>query len=73
MLFRHIKRSFSAYLSLVILISRKVTKDKRLVTDSEHLNIRITKNNLAYPLLKDRDIKGFGKLKKILWNLTIFW
>ena len=36
-----------------MLISRKVTKDKRAITDFRHLNIRIAKNNLAYPLLKD--------------------
>ena len=28
-------------------------QDKRVVTDFSHLNVRITKNNLAYPL--DRD------------------
>ena len=36
-----------------MLISRKLTKDKRVVTDFRHLNVRIAKNNLAYPLLKD--------------------
>ena len=36
-----------------MLISRKLTKDKRVVTDFRHLNVRITKNILAYPLLKD--------------------
>ena len=36
-----------------MLISRKFTKDKRVVTDFRHLNVRIAKNNLAYPLLKD--------------------
>ena len=36
-----------------MLISRKVTKDKRVVTNLMHLNVRIAKNNLAYPLLKD--------------------
>ena len=35
------------------MISRKVTKDERIVTDFRHLNVRIAKNNLAYPLLKD--------------------
>ena len=44
---------FSAYSSLVMLISRKVTQDKRVVVDFRHLNMRIAKNNLAYPLLKD--------------------
>ena len=36
-----------------MLISRKMTKDKRVVTDFRHLNMHIMKNNLAYPLLKD--------------------
>ena len=48
-----LKEGFSAYSSLVMLISRKLTKDKRVVTDFRHLNMCITKNNLAYPLLKD--------------------
>ena len=30
-----------------------MTKDKRVVTNFRHLNMRITQNNLAYPLLKD--------------------
>ena len=34
-------------------ISRKVTKYKRVVTDFRCLNIRIVKNTLAYPLLKE--------------------
>ena len=36
-----------------MLISRKVTQDKKVVTDFRHLNIRIAKNNVAWPLLKD--------------------
>ena len=36
-----------------MLISRKLTKDRRVVINFRHLNIRIAKNNLAYPLLKD--------------------
>ena len=48
-----LKKGFSAYLSPVMLISRKVTKDKTVITDFRHLNMRIAKNNLAYPLLKD--------------------
>ena len=38
-----ILKGFSAYSSLVMLISRKVTKDKRAVTDFRHLNVRIPK------------------------------
>ena len=30
-----------------------MTQDKRVVTDFRHLNMRIAKNTLAYPLLKD--------------------
>ena len=48
-----LREGFSTYLSPVILISRKVTQDKRAVMEFRHLNMRITKNNLAFPLLKD--------------------
>ena len=48
-----LKEGLSAYSSPVMLISRKMTQDKRVVTDFRHLNMRIAKNNLAYPLLKD--------------------
>ena len=48
-----LKEGFLAYSSPVMLISRKVTRDKRVVTDFRHLNMRIAKNNSAYPLLKD--------------------
>ena len=47
------KQGFSAYSNPVMLISRKMTQDKRVVTDFRHLNTRITKNNLAYTLVKD--------------------
>ena len=50
---RILKEGFSAYSSPVMLISRKVTQDKRVLTDFIHLNTRISKNNLAYPLVKD--------------------
>ena len=46
-----LKEGFLAYSSPVMLISRKLTKDKRVVTDFRHLNVRIAKNNLAYPLV----------------------
>ena len=48
-----LKEGFSAYSSPVKLICRKMTQDKRVVTDFRHLNMRIAKNNLAYPLLKN--------------------
>ena len=48
-----LKEGFSAYSSPVMLISQKVIQDKRVVTNFRHLNMRIAKNNLAYPLLKD--------------------
>ena len=48
-----LKEGFSAYSSPVMLVSRKLTQDKRVVTNFRHLNTRIAKNNLAYPLVKD--------------------
>ena len=48
-----LKVGFSAYSSPAVLVSRKMTKDKRVVTDFRYLNMRIAKNNLAYTLLKD--------------------
>ena len=48
-----LKEGFSAYSSPVMLISSKLTKDKRVVTDFRHLNVRIAKNNLAYLLVRD--------------------
>ena len=32
---------------------QKLTKDKTVVTDFRNLNVRIAKNNLAYPLVRD--------------------
>ena len=52
-LYGNIEEGFSAYSSPVMLISRKHTKDKKVVTDFTYLNMRMAKNNLAYPLIKD--------------------
>ena len=49
------------YSSPVMLISRKVTNDKRVLTDFRHLNMRIARNNLAYPLLKDTFLLGSSR------------
>ena len=90
-----LKEGFSAYSNPVMLISRKLTKDKRVVTDFRHLNVRIVKNNLAYPLVRDtfsvlgnskcevlsvsdlkdpfHSLRVIRKLKKVLWNTSIFW
>ena len=46
-------KGFSAYSSPFMLISRKVTKDKRVMTDFWHLNMRKARINLAYALLED--------------------
>ena len=48
-----ILKEFSPYSSLVMLITQKLTLDKRVVTDFRHLYFRIAKNNLAYPLVRD--------------------
>ena len=62
-----LKEGFSAYSSPVMLISRKLTKDKRVVTDFRHLNVRIAKNNLAYPLVRDTfSVLGNSKCEVIV-------
>ena len=48
-----LKEGFSPYSSLIMLISHKLTQDKRIMIDFSHLNVRIAKNNLAYPLVRD--------------------
>ena len=59
-----LKEGFLAYTSPVMLISRKLTKDERVVKDFRCLNMRIAKNNLAYPLLKDTfSVLGSSKCK----------
>ena len=45
-----------------MLISRKLTKDKRVVMDFRHLNVRLAKNNLAYLLVRDT-FSVLGNLK----------
>ena len=54
-----------------MLISRKLTQDKRVVMDFRHLNMRIAKNNLAYPLFKDTfTMLGSSKCKVMsVWDL----
>ena len=42
-----LKEGFFAYSSPGMLISRKLTQDKRVITDFWHLNVRIVKNTLA--------------------------
>ena len=48
-----LKEESSAYSSPVMLISRKFTKYKRVVTDFRHLNVRTVQTNLAYPMVRD--------------------
>ena len=59
-----LKEGFSAYSSPMLLINRKLTKDKRVVTDFRHPNVRIAKNNLAYSLVRDTfSVLGNSKCK----------
>ena len=57
-----LKEGFLPYSSPVMLISRKLKQDKRVAMDFRHLNIRIEKNNLAYPLVRDT-FSVLGNLK----------
>ena len=66
-----LKEGFSAYSSPVMLISRKMTKDKRVVTDFRHLNMCIAKNNLAYPLLKDTFLMLGSSKSKVMSVLDL--
>ena len=62
-----LKEGFAPYSSPVLLISRKLMKDKRVVTDFRHFNISIVKNNLAYPLLKNTcSVLGSSKCEVLL-------
>ena len=54
MSFRYIEGRIFPYSSPVMLVSQKITQDKRVVTDLRHLNVRIAKNNLAYLLVRDK-------------------
>ena len=59
-----LKEGFSPYSSPIMLISQKVMQDKGVVTDFRHLNVRIPKNNLAYPLVRDSfSVLGNSKCK----------
>ena len=61
------KEGFSAYSSPVMLIGRKLTKDRRVVTDIRHLNVRIVKNNLVYPLVRNMfSVLGSSKCEVLL-------
>ena len=49
-----------------MLISRKLTKYKIVVTEFRHLNVRIAKNNLAYPLVRDTfSVLGSSKCEEL--------
>ena len=48
-----LKEGFLPYSSPVMLISHKLTQDKRVITDFRYLNVRIAKINIAYPLVRD--------------------
>ena len=60
-----LKEGFSPYSSPVMLISRNMTQDKRVVTNFRHLNVRTAKNNLAYPLVRDT----FSILSNSKWEI----
>ena len=71
MLFGNIKGRILVYSSPVMLISRKVIQDKRVVTDFRCLSIGIAKNNLAYPLLKDTFLVLGSSRSKVLSVLDL--
>ena len=62
MLFRNIERRFFTPFYPSNIDLQKTNKDKSVVTNFRHLTIRIAKNNLAFPLLKDT-ISVLGSFK----------
>ena len=59
MLLRH-----TPYSSLVMLISQKMTQNKKVVTDFRQLNVGIVKNNIAYTSVRDTfSVLGKSKCK----------
>ena len=62
-----LKEGFFPYSSPVMLIGQKLTQHKRVIMDFRHLNIRIAKNNLAYPLVRDTfSVLGNSKCEVLL-------
>ena len=62
-----LKEEFSACSSPVMLISWKLTKDKRVVTDFRHFKCKNSKENLAYPLVRDTfSVLGSSKCEELL-------
>ena len=57
-----LKEGLLAYSSPVMLISRKLTWDKRVVTNFKHLNVRIAKKQFGLSITQ-RHILSFGKLQ----------
>ena len=57
-----LKEGFLAYSSPVMLISRKLTKDKRVVIDFRHLNVSIEKKQLSLSI-GQRHFLSFRKFK----------
>ena len=52
-LFGYIERGIFSLFQPSYANQQKTHKDKRVITDFRHLNVRIAKTNLACPLLKD--------------------
>ena len=48
------QEGFLTYSSQVMLVSRKLTQDKRYFFLLRHINVRIAKANLASPLVRDK-------------------
>ena len=62
MLPRYPQGRFLAYSSPVMLISRKMMQDKRVMTDLRHLNMKIAKNNPGISFI-ERYLHNARKLK----------
>ena len=59
-----LKEGFLAYFSPVMLISRKLTPEKRVVTDIRHLNMRIAPKNWHIPCLQPCRVQGRAGMRR---------
>ena len=63
-LYGYIERRILSVLQPCNVNKQKIDQNKRVVTDFRHLNVRIAKNDLAYPLVRDTcSVLGSSKCK----------
>ena len=70
MSFWYHKKRFLEYSSPVILIGRKVTKDKKAVNNFRQLNAKTAQNNLVCPALK-KIVSNLGSYRDEVFSVLV--